>query len=596
MVDVNWLPHDGWPRLAADFVWQSTLIGCLGWLASVALQRRPAARAYVCVLALALCLFVPLATLAVRHAGWGLLPPDPATQWNASYPSAELQSSEQRGLAVWPAPAVVRLPNPWSELAWCIARLAWYLVTAWFVIRLTMSVCSLVRLLQGRTPCHAVSVNAAARVAARQIGLRGRVEVAHGDAVASPTVWACGRSTTVFLPPGACGQPHDWLSVFCHELAHARRGDPWSRLLAEIAVAVLPWQPFVWLLRRHYLHASEEACDDWAVALGCEPDELADTLVNWLPVAQAGGLAPSLRSKVMERVRRLLAMTSLPRPALGVSWRVSTMALAACVAILLALAQTRSPLAHSHALPAAGWDGPRAEDGTSSHPDAVGVSQREAGPQTGARSAVPVHHALPRLNGCVQHVLGLLAMEEVRRDLRLSSHAYLALKLETEAAQSELEQLLHSAPQRHDPEQWWQWVRKVGDLKRELLACVESRLSQVQLERLRQIIWQSYGGAALLDPQVAGQLQMSLQQRRMLWTIYQESSARLRDLFAQTEEAGLPRDAAQACAAELRQQRDERLLGVLTPAQRDAFVRLTGRKLEIDTARLFSRLVGETRS
>jgi beta-lactamase regulating signal transducer with metallopeptidase domain len=591
------LPHDGWPRLLADFVWQSTLIGCLGWLAALALRGRPAARAHVCIIALALCIFVPVATLAVRTAGWGLLPAGTAAEWNAAYPMLEEPASDQRMLSALEAPSAVRLPDPWTELAWCIVRVVWYLIAAWFVLRLLMSVCSLARLLRSRTPCRAPLVNAAARVAAKQIGLRGRVEVAHGEAVTSPTVWTWGRGTTLILPPAACGRPHDWLSVFCHELAHARRGDPWSRLLAEVAVALLPWQPFVWVLRRHYQHASEEACDDWAVALGCEPDELADTLVNWLPASGGVSLAPSLRSKVIERVRRLLSMKALPRPELAASWRASSMLVAAVLACVLALAQARPPRAHFEPRDEAVLAGQTERttgiaSGETQQANARGGS-RPGGRSWSARRFSP-DRTTAHLRGCSHHILKLLALPEVRRDLRLSGSTYLALRRETAAALAELDEMVKTPPDRKSRPKWWEWLRAVGALNRELLARVESRLSATQVERLQQIVLQTYGGAALLDPRVAGRLAMTYQQREALRTIYAESHARLRDLYAQTEESGLPRDAAQACAAELRRERDQRLLGVLTPAQREAFDHLTGQKLNLDASRLYSSSAGET--
>lgn len=592
MDEVICLPHDGWPRVVADFLWQSTLIGCLGWLAALALDKRPAAKAHVCIVALALCLFVPVATFVVRSAGWGLLPADPADERNATYPFLAEPGIGQQPLSALVAPSGARLPGPWAELAWCILRVVWYLVTACFVLRLTMSMCSLARLLRGRTPCRAPIVNAAVRVAARQIGLRGRVEVTHGDAVESPTVWSCGCSTTIILPPAACGQAHDWLSVFCHELAHARRRDPWCRLLAEIAAAVLPWQPFVWLLRRHYQQASEEACDDWAVALGCEPDELADTLVNWLPSQGAVSLAPSLRSKVIERVRRLLSMKGSPKPELGARWRASTMLAAGLLTCFLALAQVRPPRAH--------WDS-LGEGGTAQHATREGnivpsrpsqtmafARERRAEAPSASTNRSPSGSRIPtRLKGWAQHILRLLALEQVRSDLGLSSSAYVVLRGETETCLAELEQRLRSTPDRGERQEWWDWIREIGALNHDLLQCVEARLSLSQIERLRQIVLQSYGGAALLDTRVAVGLGLSAEQLRELRVIYNQTSTHLCELYAQVEEGGLGREEVQACAAELRKDRDQRLLGVLTPWQRDAFDRMTGRKLDIDAASLY---------
>ena len=45
---------------------------------------------------------------------------------------------------------------------------------------------------------------------------------------------------------------------------------------------MLPLQPLIWLIRRSFHTACEEACDDWAVATGDNPVDLADTLTAWI--------------------------------------------------------------------------------------------------------------------------------------------------------------------------------------------------------------------------------------------------------------------------------------------------------------------------
>ena len=64
---------------------------------------------------------------------------------------------------------------------------------------------------------------------------------------------------------------------FFHELAHVARGDGWSRLGVECILVMLPVQPLIWLLRRSFHTTCEESCDDWAVATGTNPIDLADT-------------------------------------------------------------------------------------------------------------------------------------------------------------------------------------------------------------------------------------------------------------------------------------------------------------------------------
>ncbi len=111
----------------------------------------------------------------------------------------------------------------------------------------------------------------------------------------------------------------DWFAIFCHELAHLARRDGWSRLAVEAVTIALPWQPLVWVVRRDFRAACEEACDDWAIASGADPVEFASLLLDFVPQARTAlvlGMAESV-SAARARIVRLLAMQDLPRPRLG---------------------------------------------------------------------------------------------------------------------------------------------------------------------------------------------------------------------------------------------------------------------------------------
>src|SRR5262249_53919085 len=69
----SFLPDGGWQRFLCDALWQSTLVAGLGLLAARFLVRQSAARAWLLLLALIACAFVPLASLAARQHGWGLV-------------------------------------------------------------------------------------------------------------------------------------------------------------------------------------------------------------------------------------------------------------------------------------------------------------------------------------------------------------------------------------------------------------------------------------------------------------------------------------------------------------------------------------------
>ena len=60
------LPTNGWPRLAIDVVWQSTLVGILAWIVLRKIVRQPATQAWIAILAIAMAVVVPVLSSASR--------------------------------------------------------------------------------------------------------------------------------------------------------------------------------------------------------------------------------------------------------------------------------------------------------------------------------------------------------------------------------------------------------------------------------------------------------------------------------------------------------------------------------------------------
>ena len=76
-----------------------------------------------------------------------------------------------------------------------------------------------------------------------------------------------------------------------HELAHLRRGDLHTGLLALVVRAVYWFHPLVWMLAARLREAQEEACDDLVLEAGFAPADYAGALL-----ATARGLTnPLLR-------------------------------------------------------------------------------------------------------------------------------------------------------------------------------------------------------------------------------------------------------------------------------------------------------------
>lgn len=167
------------------------------------------------------------------------------------------------------------------------------------------------------------------------------VRILRSDCAMAPLTWGHWHPD-VLLPLDATTWDDERATVVLrHELAHVRRHDWLTQLLAATARAIVWWHPLVWLLTTRLRRESEFACDAQVVSDGSSPHRYAMHLVELARACVRTGAAvvpaPSLasRSLLESRVRRLLdARSSLPavtdRRARGV---VAAIAVAASIAV-----------------------------------------------------------------------------------------------------------------------------------------------------------------------------------------------------------------------------------------------------------------------
>jgi protein involved in polysaccharide export with SLBB domain/beta-lactamase regulating signal transducer with metallopeptidase domain len=385
---LNWLPPEGWPRFAVDAVWQSTLVALVGLFCVHYVAHRPATRALLSLIAMFVAALAPVISATSRSFGWGLLRPtaiafvpadkagkspvvvhehdtttkvtDGDAAIHASVNASRLKPVEvSRAIDNRPLTAEHLTPlappdgsQPLSTAE--VILFLWCAVSGALLSRLCASVWRTRRLLKTASPCHVPQILAALKDAAQRLNVASP-PVLLSTAVNSPTVFAFGGGVVV-LPQNnqhlnaisAGASPSNsshfararWLAVLCHELAHIRRRDGWSRLAAEVVLALLPWQPFFWLFRRDYLRYSEEACDDWAVAAGADPIEFASLLTDLIPTVPRILLGATIMNMdVKTRILRLLSLRETGRPTMG--WLpLATIASFACFVLAgVALAQ-----------------------------------------------------------------------------------------------------------------------------------------------------------------------------------------------------------------------------------------------------------------
>jgi polysaccharide biosynthesis/export protein len=239
-----------------------------------------------------------------------------------------------------PAPILTASTASSPKINWLhTLAFAWLTASALLALRLILSALSVRKILRHTKPCDDGRLRSAAAEAAARVGLREAPPVLVSDLIESPMVLALGKprllvphsqnplplgESRVRVPDGSAQHPHpiplpegegdniNWTAAFTHELAHVARRDGLSRLWMELIAIALPLQPLVWLVRRNFHLACEEACDDWSVAAGSDPVDLAETLTAWLGRRTPKPATAIGMSSTKARVLRLLAMREKP--------------------------------------------------------------------------------------------------------------------------------------------------------------------------------------------------------------------------------------------------------------------------------------------
>jgi beta-lactamase regulating signal transducer with metallopeptidase domain len=334
-------------------VWQSTAALTAGLVGSHVLRRRPARAHQVLLLALMAAVAVPLLSHSVRQNQWGLFEAEPTIIVANAAPSFEETIAQPT-----PEPAVdtadEALPVPmqvtptasrrgltpdWARVAIGV----WVAAGAALLLRLGFRFLLAFDITRRSEAVSGGRFDDVLRAARLRLRIKTDVIVRSDRRVCSPVIWCWGKRPVLLVPHGASdGDGLDWPSIVCHELAHWKRRDHVTGLLAEMTVCLLPWQPLLWLARQRLTSLSEEACDDWVIAAGQTTTRYARTLLDLTPLGQAA-LVPGVvtsRKGLAARVRRIVG-DRCSNPRSGRPWTLAAVLSTATLATGIALAQTR---------------------------------------------------------------------------------------------------------------------------------------------------------------------------------------------------------------------------------------------------------------
>jgi beta-lactamase regulating signal transducer with metallopeptidase domain len=235
--------------------------------------------------------------------------------------------------------ASARIAGPtfdWRDLV-RYAPLAWLLVVAVVLARLALGTIRISIWTRRACPVDdGAWLSLVQRLAAR-LQIARPVTLLRSERACVPMTWGVVYPT-VLLPVDADEWPSDRRAiVLLHELAHVKRLDAFTQIVAQVAVAVFWFNPLVWLAARQMRIEREHACDDFVLAGGARPTDYAHDLLQ-IARSLGGSSAPAVAALAMARRSefegRLLAILDPHAHRYG----VSKARVAAAAAMVIALA------------------------------------------------------------------------------------------------------------------------------------------------------------------------------------------------------------------------------------------------------------------
>lgn len=231
-------------------------------------------------------------------------------------------------------------------------------------------------------------VPALLRELARVLGVRRPIRVVEGGSGCVPMTWGTMRPV-IFLPVDAAAwEPSRLRAVLLHELAHVKRHDYLTQLVARAACAIYWFHPLIWLAARRLRVERELACDDLVLTAGSRASEYAGHL---LAIARA--LRPSsvsLAAVAMARSShlrsRLDAILDPARARIALTRRAVVPAGFAAAIAVLPVAAASPGLDVPPPDPASSVESPAAHDASS--PPRAGEGRRGERPSAGPLSAI----------------------------------------------------------------------------------------------------------------------------------------------------------------------------------------------------------------
>jgi beta-lactamase regulating signal transducer with metallopeptidase domain len=237
--------------------------------------------------------------------------PDPAAVASTTRPGESLP-------IVAPATESAAVTPSWTERVAgqlsprVVVAFAWLLLAALMLSRLAVANLRVSSWQRSSRPVEDGRWLTLVRRLTRAYGIERPVVLLENGETDVPVTW--GIVYPVILLPAAADEwdEEQRVAVLTHELAHVKRFDALSQLLAQLALALLWFHPLVWMAVRRMRLEREHACDDFVLIAGARASRYADDLLAFArrltrPSAPAAAaLAMARRSELEGRLLAIL--------------------------------------------------------------------------------------------------------------------------------------------------------------------------------------------------------------------------------------------------------------------------------------------------
>ncbi len=295
---------------------------------------------------------------------------DHVTDVGPASPSVESPGEPTAGGSTGLTAALTRDP-------WRLVLIAWLGIAAVILARILFGMMWMWRLARRAQPLSGPTWLLPLGRVTERLDLRTAVRVVKSDAAAMPVTCGVLRPAIVLPEESEAWTEERREAVLLHELAHVRRGDLATHLIAWVACSLYWFHPLVWIAARRLRHESERACDDLVLGAGTRASEYAGHLLDIVRTA-GRGRAPAAAVPMAQKSSfegRLLAILEpgVDRKALSPRMKVAVAAALALVVLPLAAMAPAPP-------GLAGVEGSRLLDGDFDDPiDTAAISLEEKG-------------------------------------------------------------------------------------------------------------------------------------------------------------------------------------------------------------------------